>query len=303
MYTNIRKIDLNLLVALKALLDERNVSRAADKLALTQPTVSGMLARLRDLFEDPLFVRTRHGMLPTARAEALSPELDRVLRDIAGLLTAEEFDPAAAELDVRVSANDYMQSTVVIPFIGALRWSAPGIRVAVRNLEVTNLASMLARGELDLAISIPEFVESTLRTQLLYREEYVCAVRKAHPFKGRSVSMSRFLEFDHALVSPTDGRFHGPADVALAELGVERRVAISVPGFMVLLELLQSDDFIALVPRRLLAGREHALRLIRPPVDVAGFDVVAAWHPRSDTDTAHRWLREKLTTAGHFALK
>ena len=294
MFSDIRKVDLNLLVALKVLLEERNVSRAAERLALTQPTVSGMLARLRDLFDDELFVRTQHGMVPTPRAESLAPALEQLLADAGNLVAPEVFDPQHAQLDFRISVNDYMQSTVVVPFVRRLRQEAPMVRLAVRNLEVANLGPMLARGEIDLAITIPDFVDPSLRTMHLYREEYVCAVRESHPIRSSKVSMNRFLSFDHVMVSPSDGRFRGPADDALALRNVKRRVALSVSSFLVLLEMLQTDDLIALVPKRLLSGREHALRLIQPPVKVQGFDVIAAWHSRSQHDQAHQWLRDSL---------
>ena len=294
MKTDIRKIDLNLLVGLSVLLEERNVSRAADRLALTQPTVSGMLARLRVLFDDPLFVRTQYGMVPTPRAESLAPALDRLLKDATNLVVPQEFDPNTVQMDFRISVNDYMQSAVIVPFIQLLRREAPMIRLAIRNLEVARLGLMLARRELDIAITIPEFVDSSLQTQFLYREEYVCVVRETHPIRSSKVSMKRFLSYDHVLVSPSDGLFSGPADDALAIHKVKRRVALSVPSFLILLEILQTDDLIALVPRRLLSGRNHSLRLIQPPVEVKGFDVVAAWHTRSQQDSAHRWLRQTL---------
>lgn len=294
MTADIRKIDLNLLVALKVLLEERNVSRAAERLALTQPTVSGMLARLRVLFDEPLFVRTQHGMVPTPRAESLAPALEQLLRDASNLVAPEEFDPRSVERDFRISVNDYMQSTIVVPFIKTLRRDAPLVRLAVRNLEVANLTPMLAHGELDLAITIPEFVDPELRAKFLYREEYVCAVREEHPIRSSKVSMKRFLDYDHVLVSPSSGGFSGPADAALALHNVKRRVALSVPSFLILLEVLQTDDLIALVPRRLLSGRDIALRLIRPPMELDGFDIVAAWHSRSQHDVGHQWLRENL---------
>jgi len=294
--SDIRKIDLNLLLALKVLLEERNVSRAAERMSLTQPTVSGMLARLRGLFDDPLFVRTRHGMIPTPRAETLAPGLDQLLRDVSGLVAPGAFDPSTVEMDLRVSANDYMQSTVLVPFARSLRDAAPKIRIAILNLEIRRLERMLASGEIDLAVTIHEFADPGLETRFLYREEYVCVVRETHPVRSRSISMKRFLEHDHVLVSPTEGIFSGPADEALAGMGLKRRVALSVPSFLVLLEILQTDDLIALVPGRLLAGRDHSLRLIRPPMEVRGFDTVLAWHRRTHRDSAHQWLRDHLAS-------
>ena len=294
MISDIRKIDLNLLVTLKVMLEERNASRAADRLALTQPTVSGMLSRLRVLFDDPLFVRTQHGMVPTPRAEALAPALERLLKDAASLVAPGSFDPGTLEMDLRISANDYMRSTVLIPLVGKLRRESPRVRVALQNLEIADLSKMLARGELDLAISIPEFVDASLETQFLYREEYVCIVRESHPVRSKTLSLGRFLEYDHVLVSPSGGLFSGPVDDALAARGAKRRVALSVPGFLALLEVLQADDLIATVPKRLLEGRSRGLRRFKPPVEVQGFDVIAAWHARSSQDPAHRWVRGLL---------
>jgi DNA-binding transcriptional LysR family regulator len=292
--TDIRKIDLNLLVAFKVLLDERNVSRAAERLALTQPTVSGMLARLRVLFDDPLFVRTRHGVIPTPRAESLAPALSQLLSDAGNLIAPEQLDPATMATDFRISVNDYMQSTLVVPFVQALRREAPGVRLAVRHLEIEDLSPMLARGEIDLAITIPEFSAPNLKTEFLYREEYVCVVRKSHAIRSPAVSMKRFLAFDHVLVSPASAHFAGPTDEVLAARGFKRRVVLSVPSFLVLLEVLQSDDLIAFIPGRLFEGHRQNLRAIRPPVEVPGFDVIAAWHPRSEHYAAHRWLRNRL---------
>jgi DNA-binding transcriptional LysR family regulator len=292
--TDIRKIDLNLLVALKVLLEERNVSRAAGRLALTQPTVSGMLARLRVLFDEPLFVRSQHGMVPTPHAEALAPALERLLRDAQDLVEPRAFDPATTQMDFRISANDYMQTTVLLPFIQALRSESPQSRLALRNQEVVDLERMLARGEIDLAVTIPEFIDPSLESQLLYREEYVCAVRQSHPIRSSRVSMDRFLKYDHVLVSPSEGHFRGPVDDVLAKQKRQRRVALSVPSFLLLLQILQTDDLIALVPKRLLTGHPHSLRIIRPPIDVPGFDVIAAWHGRSNQDPAHQWIRERL---------
>jgi DNA-binding transcriptional LysR family regulator len=293
---DIRRIDLNLLVTLHVLLEERSVSRAANRLALTQPTVSGMLARLRDVFGEPLFVRAQHGMVPTPRAAALAPALEQLLKDAAALVADEQFEPRTVEMDLRLTANDYMQCTVVVPFVEGLRRKAPRVRVAVSNLEITNLNARLARGELDLAITTPRFVQSELESLLLYREEYVCIVREQHPIRSSTVSMRRFLDHDHILVSPSGGAFSGPVDEALAATGVRRRVALSVPSFLVLLEMLCADDLIATVPKRLLVNRARGVRRVRPPVEVEGFDVVAVWHRRLNDDPAHQWLRSELAS-------
>ena len=157
------------------------------------------------------------------------------------------------------------------------------------------LVDALARGDADLAVTIPEFAMSDLPSRLLYRERYVAAVRPEHPLaKSRTIALETFCSYDHILVSPTGGSFEGPTDQVLARIQRRRTVRYSVPSFLLLPELLQIDDLIALVPSRLLRGYGERLTLLRSPINVPGFDVIAVWHPRVDKDVAHRWLRMRL---------
>ena len=253
-----------------------------------------MLSRLRDLFDDPLFVRTHHGMLPTPRAEAMAPALHQLLADATALVNPPEFEPATSEATIALSANDYMQSVILVPLIARLRIAAPRMKLNIRNMVIAGLAKKCAQGEIDVAITIPEFADPQLRSQILYREEYVAAVRHEHPIKGNRTSLKQFLSYDHALVSPEDGSFTGPTDLALEELGVSRRVALSVPSFSVLVEVVESSDLIALLPERMFTDRMQHLRKIRVPVEVPGFDVILAWHTRTQNEPAHVWLREEI---------
>jgi DNA-binding transcriptional LysR family regulator len=294
--TDMRGIDLNLLIVLDALLDERSVTRAAARLGYTQPTISGMLTRLRDLFEDPLFVRTQRGVLPTPRAEALASPLKQFLSDGRRLIARDAFDPATAELTFAISTNDYMQHALFLPFIEVLRREAPKIRLAITPPIIEGVVDALARGDVDLAVTIPEFVMSDLPSRLLYRERYVAAVRTEHPLaKSPTISLEAFCSYDHVLVSPTGGSFEGPTDKALARIRRRRVVRYSVPTFLLVPELLQIDDMIALVPSRLLQGHGDRLTVLKSPVNVPGFDVIAVWHPRVAKDLAHRWLRRRLS--------
>jgi DNA-binding transcriptional LysR family regulator len=149
---DIRKVDLNLLAVLDALLDELNVTRAAARLGYTQPTVSGMLARLRDVFGDPLFVRAQRGLLPTPRAKALAVPLKQLLADSRNLVAACTFDPATATVTFAISINDYMQQTLLVPFLKVLRREARHIRLAITPPIIDGLGDALARGQIDLAI-------------------------------------------------------------------------------------------------------------------------------------------------------
>lgn len=292
---NIRAMDLNLLRVLNALLDERSVSKAAVSLGYTQPTVSGMLKRLRDVFGDPLFVRTQRGLLPTPHALSLEAPLKQLLTDGERLIAREVFDPAAATMTFAIASNDYMQQALLLPFIKVLRNEARWIRIAIAPAINQGVGDALARGQIDLAVTIPEFAMPDLPSRLLYRERYVVAVRRRHPLaRARTISVERFCSYDHVLVSPTGGSFEGPADQALARLGLRRIVRYSVPSFLLMPGILQTDDLVAFVPSRLLRDNHKELVVLKPPLEIPGFDVIAVWHPRVDKDAAHQWLRTRL---------
>ena len=298
---NIKKIDLNLLGVLDALLDERNVTRAAARLGYTQPTVSGMLTRLRDLFGDPLFVRTQRGLLATPRAQALAVPLKQLLDDSQRLVARDVFDAAHAEVTFTVASNDYMQQALLAPLVKALRSEARLIRLALAPMIIEGLSEALARGQIDLALTAPQFAMSDLPSRLLYRDRYVVAVRPQHPLaRGAAMTVERFCNYDHVLVSPTGGSFQGPTDDALARLKLRRKVRYSVSSFLLVSELLQMDDLVALVPSRLLRQKNKQLVVLEPPVEIPGFDVIAVWHPRNDKDQAHRWLRGRLVEIAKF---
>jgi len=292
---NNKKVDLNLLIVLDALLDERNVTRAAARLGYTQPTISGMLARLRDLLGDPLFVRTQRGVLATPRAQALAAPLKQLLADSQRLVARSVFDPASAEATFRISSNDYIQHALLVPFVKVLRSEARHVRLAITPPIIEGLSDALARGQIDLAVTIPEFAMSDLPSRLLYRERYVVAVRPQHPLARRgAMTVERFCNYDHIVVSPTGGSFEGPTDQALARLKLRRKVRYSVSSFLLAPEILQTDDLIALVPSRLLRDNDKRLAVLKSPIAVPGFDVIAVWHPRVDRELAHCWLRNRL---------
>jgi DNA-binding transcriptional LysR family regulator len=293
--TDIRGVDLNLLIVLDALLEERSVTRAASRLGYTQSTTSGMLARLRDLFGDPLFVRAQRGILPTPRAQSLAVPLRQLLTEGRRLIAPEAFDPATAEMTFAISANDYMQQALMVPFIKDLRREAPKLRLTIKPPTVAGLADALAQGALDLALTIPQFAMSDLPSRLLYREHYVAAVRRGHPLAERSrMTIDEFCNYDHVLVSPTGGSFEGPADEGLARIERRRSVRYSVPSFLIVPELLQAADLIAVIPSRLVRSQDKRLKLFKTPIDVAPFDVIAVWHQRTAKDGAHRWLRTRM---------
>lgn len=290
MKNDIRALDLNLLKALDALLDEGSVTRAAQRLSLTQPAVSGMLTRLRDYFGDPLFVRASHGMVPTLRASELSVPVKQILTDIAILLKPMQFDPMTAELTYTLVATDYALKAVVVPLIAALKQHAPRIRIAVRSVDSERMYQQLSRGEVDLALVTPQTTPDDLHGRALYQEEYVCVARSHHPLAAASeMTLEQFCEQEHILVS-TEGRFMGVTDEALAELSLTRRVGVSVNSFLVIPDILRSTDMIAVVPGRMVPV-DSDLAIIPLPLNVPGFTKSMAWHERTHRDPAHQWIR------------
>lgn len=294
MKTDTRTLDLNLLKALDALLDERSVTRAAERLSLTQPAVSGMLVRLRECFDDPLFTRTQRGIIPTLRALELAQPIKTILAEVSELLQPKAFDPATAEITLKVAATDYALRAVIVPFMAALRLQAPGIRVAVLPVNNEQLTAQFERGDIDFALITPDTAPADLHARSLYDEDYVCLLREGHPLaQPNALTLDSFCAQDHALVSYVGGSFSGVTDKSLAALGRSRRVTLSVCSFLVLPEILRVSDLISVVPRRLTQDLP-GLSVLPPPLKIEGFSKIVVWHERTHRDAAHRWLRELL---------
>ncbi|MGU4701473.1 LysR family transcriptional regulator [Burkholderia cepacia] len=290
---DIRHLDLNLLKALDALLDERNVTRAAARLGVTQPAMSGMLTRLRDTFDDSLFVRTQRGITPTQRALDLAKPLKQVMTEVNALLHPPGFDPESADLTLTIAATDYAQSAIAVPVISALKARAPYIRVALVPVEGGDLQTRLERGDIDLALVTPEMAPPDLHARRLFDEHYVCVMRSEHPATRSKLTLNRFCALDHALVSYYGGSFSGVTDEALAKCGKRRRVSLSVKSFLVLPNILRASDLVAVAPARLVIN-QPGLTLLEPPLKIPGFTKIAVWHERSHRDPAQHWLRELL---------
>lgn len=294
MKTDIRTLDLNLLKALDALLDERSVTRAAERLSLTQPAVSGMLTRLRECFDDPLFTRTQRGIIPTLRALELAQPVKTILAEVGELLQPKAFDPSTADITIKIAATDYALRAVVVPFMAALRLQAPGIRVAVLPVNNEQLTAQIERGDIDFALITLDTAPADLHARSLYDEDYVCLLREGHPLaQPDALTLDSFCAQDHALVSYVGGSFSGVTDKSLAALGRSRRVTLTVCSFLVLPEILRVSDLISVVPRRL-THNFPGLSVLPPPLAIQGFNKIVVWHERTHRDAGHRWLRELM---------
>jgi DNA-binding transcriptional LysR family regulator len=296
--TNIRGIDLELLVTLEALLTDGNVTRVARRLHLSQPTVSVRLGKLRRLFDDPLLVAGPRGMQPTARGVALLGPLRDALHGVERMLSAETpFDPATASLTWRVAASDNAQFAILMPVMKRLRRLAPGIRVAVHALVPAAVAAMAERGDIDIALLSADIVPQNLRSRTLYTEEYRMLARKPHPLLNGPVTLATFCQLDHIVVSPEGGGFKGPTDTLLEARRRKRRVVLSVPHFLLVPDLVRQSDMVAMLPARLLARPMQGLQVLDPPLQPPGFDMAMAWHERMHADPAQAWLRGQVVAA------
>ncbi|ACO79730.1 Regulatory protein, LysR-family [Azotobacter vinelandii CA] len=294
MSNSLRRLDLNLLVTLDALLVEHNVTRAAERLHLAQPTVSVQLARLRDFFGDPLLLPGPRGMRPTARADELREPLRQALAALdQAVAPSDVFDPAQANHTWRVAAFDYGEFTILLPALAAIRAAAPATRLAVVQTAPAHVARKAEQGDIDLAFMIGAEAPQDLRRRTLFTERYMLAGRAGHPRLKRRPTLAQFCRLDHAIVSPDGGGFHGVTDTALAERGLARRVALSVPHFLFLSAVLASTDLVAMVPSRLVSGNA-ALQVVEPPLEVPGFEMLMLWSERVHRDAAHQWLREHI---------
>ena len=307
-------IDLNLLVALDALLQEGSVTRAGQRIGLSQPAMSRALSRLRELFDDPILVRRGGAMQPTPRAERLRPRVKHVLEQISDALFEEEpFDPATCHRLFTIAASDYCGLLVLPRLMARLGEVAPGIEVRIRPQSELSAAARttggkqggpgpshgrliagLLDGSLDLAMGTFLSVPETIARGQLFEDGFVCAVRRGHPLAGKRLTLKRFCQFGHVLVtSPSDGP--GVVDVALAARGLERRVAVRVPHFSVAPAVVAETDFITTLAEKIAERCTQDLSLFRPPIDLARFPVSVLWNPLAERDAGLMWLRDLLS--------
>lgn len=295
---NLRRLDLNLLLTLDALLAEHSVTRAAQRLGFSQPAISVHLGKLRQVFGDPLLIAGPRGMRPTARAESLRAPLREALEALErAVAPARAFDPAEATVTWRIAAADYAESAILLPALPRLRAAAPGTRVAVLPMAPGRVARQAEQGEIDLLFHTSEGAPAGLRRRLLFSERYVLAGRADHPKLRRRPTRAQFCALEHVIVSPGGGGFVGVTDEALAKAGATRRVVLSVPHFLFMMSVLASTDLVAMLPARLAARAGGALRVVEAPVEVPGYEMAMLWHERSHRDPAQVWLRETIAAA------
>lgn len=291
---NFRHLDLNLLLVLMALFEERSVTAVARRLKVSQPTVSSSLSKLRVVLEDELFVRTATGMQPTARAEELHEPLRQIIETIEReILRSTAFAPFNTTQTFTVAMSDIGELVLVPPLLARLRAVAPRASLRCRSMPPAELAAALENGDVDLAIGyFPDLKAAGLFQQSLFKHPFVCLVRPDHPTIVDSISLEQFLTVDHA-VANHNGRSQELFERVMRELGMSPRILLNSMHYMSLPQIIANSDMIAIVPRAVGTswGQRCGVRCLELPIDIPLIEIKQFWHARLHNDTAGRWLR------------
>jgi DNA-binding transcriptional LysR family regulator len=296
---HIRSVDLNLVPIFLALMETRSVSVAARRLALSQSATSHALTRLRELFRDPLLIRAGRTLVPTHRALKAEAQLSAGAALLEqGLLGTEDFDPKTASRQFRLASADYAEIVLLPSLVKRLRDNAPLVDLWFESMDVGTF-ERLTRGYVDVIVSTAPGLSGErkgLTYAPLIEDEFVSIVRNGHPLLRGKMSVARFAQANHVFIAP-GGKPGGVVDAALAARGMTRRIALAVPHFVVAPYIVAQTDLVLTVGRRLAQAlaRTAEIRIFETPLTLPSFELGMYWHPRSESDPAHQYLRGALT--------
>ena len=301
---DLRRVDLNLLVSLDALLRERHVTRAAKRMSVSQPAMSASLARLRKLLDDPLLIRAGREMVLTPFGEGLREPLSSILEDIDLTLTARpHFDPLIDQRTFTIAASDYITLVLLRHVVVELSRVASGVRLHVQPV-LSNYADQLRQDTIDLIILPQEVVEDMddMSSVTLFHDRFVCAAGVDHPRDLTGMSVELFSELPYIAYRVYGERSN--IDKQLDDLGISRRVEMTTESFLIAPFMLSGTSLIAMVHETLAneVKRIANIRLYEPPVTVQPITQKLFWHPRRTKDPAHRWLREQILAVAREVL-
>ncbi len=293
---NLRSLDLNLLLVFDAVFQERSISKAANKLTLSQPTVSNALARLRECLEDPLFERSSQGMVPTAHAKMIAKPI-RLALDVLdrGLRGDDAFDFMHSDREFVIAVEDYGETIILPRFLDWLLKVAPHLRIRIRPESSALLKNQLRDGEVDLALDYFALSEPGYHSKCVLTETLLSLSRQNHPQVGEKLSLDSYLEQLHVVLAPrTDAK--PMIDLALSKRGLHRRIAVTVPHFLSMPVIVQTSDLICTLPRRMahLYADHFHLRSHAVPLRIPSFPIYLIWHESTQSDAGHRWFSNRL---------
>ncbi len=296
------RMDLNLLVCLHVLIEELNVTRAAQRLCLSQSAVSKNLAKLREQFDDPLFVRQAHGMLPTPKALYIKPKLDKLLNQLEQISQPEQFDPSVSDYRFQIAAVESVYPLILPHFLPVVFNRAPKVTISTHAWDLSTF-SQLQRGELDFGITGKDIDINDAKLTMLpppdiceqeiYRDRQICLVRKNHPALSGRWDLDAYLKQRHLQVR-CDGNDRWLLDYRLADLGLERDIAITVPDFNSAASLCSYTDFVFTAPSHFINMISHQLDLqtLPLPLEFPPMAYTLFWHRDRENDPAIRWIRD-----------
>ncbi len=289
------RADLNLFVVFDTIYTERNLSRAAEVLHVTQPAISNALKRLRDLYQDELFVRQPRGMQPTALAENSIGHVRQALELLNfSLQQGDAFDPAQSTKSFNLSMNDLAEMLLLPQLLEPIKASAPQVKVLNHYVGRQELVRELSAGQVDIAIDVPLINDSNVLHRPISKEHYVCVLRHGHPLLKKPFTLENYLSLQHVHVSSrrTGG---GYVDYALGKLGLKRTIAVRLQHYMAAPEIIRNSDMALTVPRPL--AERADLPSVEVPCEFEPLEWHLYWHKAADNDKANRWLRELITNA------
>lgn len=295
----LQNVDLNLFVVFEAVYTERNLTRAAEVLCITQPAVSNALNRLRKSFNDQLFVRTPSGMVPTPVAENIVGRIRQALQLMgSSLAEGDKFEPLRSDKTFVLSMSDLAESILLPPLIKEIQQQAPGVSVECFTIPRTDIAKELAAGSVDLALDIPSVATPQLCSHGLSGDRYMCVVRQDHPRIGDSLTFDEYLSLGHIHVS-SRRTGSGYVDIALNRLGRERNIQLRVQTHQAVADIVRNTDLAVTLPLNLAKGM--GLKVLELPFSMKAVEWVLYWHTSADKDQANIWIRELV--ANFFAAK
>lgn len=293
---NLRSLDLNLLVVFDAIYAEGNISRAADRIGMSQPAMSNALGRLREALGDPLFERRGNGMEPTVRARQLVSPVRQALDVLqAGLSTGSQFDFKTAERAFSVATEDFGEVVIMPRLMNWLSSVAPSIQVRIASERAAAGINETRRGRVDLALDYIPLENDELAVQQLMAETRVCVVRRDHPRVAEGMTIETYLSLPHIVLNR---QIPGGAIVSreLARRGLVRRIAMEVPHYLSMPVILLQTDFVSTMPRRVahVIAEHYGLKMVKLPLEVPDMPIYMSWNKSQTADPAHRWFRESI---------
>ncbi len=289
--TNLRSIDLNLLVALHALLEEKHVTRAAERISLSQPAMSRALTRLRETFQDPLLVKGARGMVLTARAIDLYHPLQNILREISNIVSTPSIDPATMQGEIVIATRDYELAAVLPKVIGQATLDAPHLKLSIVPLSGDDLGP-LEHHNVDFVLAGTDKTTSTLHRYTLYEEDFVCLISRNNPVMHRKMDLETYVSMKHCLVTIKNFGL-GYVDTLLAKRNLKRNVVVRIPHFLAASHIIADSELVVTLPRRLgeLLSINEKIVLVAPQFNIPRFPVFLYWHARNQNNPIHKWLR------------